>query len=98
MLIDLRCRLRAAVAVRDLEMEGRDSMLAEGALERRAAIHRFDCVMSHLFMLVLQNVWASEQWVRNLRAGNARQWQRCCGWSDEYCRLRCPSTTVRPAR
>jgi hypothetical protein len=37
--IDLRCCLRAAVAIRDLEIEGCNSMLAEGAFERRAAIH-----------------------------------------------------------
>jgi hypothetical protein len=49
MLIDLRCCLCAAVAVRDLESERCDSMLAEGALERRAAIHRFVCVISHIF-------------------------------------------------
>jgi hypothetical protein len=49
MLIHRRCRLRSAAAVRDLETEGCDSMLAEGALERRAAIHRFGCVISHIF-------------------------------------------------
>jgi hypothetical protein len=49
MLIDCRRRLRSAAAVRDLEIEGCDSMLAEGALERRAAIHRFGCVISHIF-------------------------------------------------
>ena len=49
MLIDRRCRLRSAAAVRDLEIEGCDSMLAEGAFERRTAIHRFGCVISHIF-------------------------------------------------
>jgi len=49
MLIDLGGRLRPAVAVRDLEIEGCDSMLAEGAFERRTAIHRFSCVISHIF-------------------------------------------------
>ena len=49
MLIDLRCRLRAAVAIRDLEIEGCDSVLTEGAFERRATIHRFGCVTSHIF-------------------------------------------------
>jgi hypothetical protein len=49
MLIDLRSCLRAAVAIRDLEIEGCDSMVAEGAFERRAAIHRFGCVISHIF-------------------------------------------------
>ena len=47
MLIDVRCCLRAAVAVNDLEIEGCYSMLAEGAFERRAAIHWFGCVISH---------------------------------------------------
>jgi hypothetical protein len=49
MPIDVRCCLRAAVAVRDLEIEGCNSMLAEGAFERRAAIHWFGCVISHIF-------------------------------------------------
>jgi hypothetical protein len=49
MLIDLRCCLRAAVAVRDVEIEGCDSMLAEGAFERRTAIQRFGYVISHIF-------------------------------------------------
>lgn len=49
MLIDRRCCLRSAAAVRDLEIEGRDSMLAEGAFERRAAVHWFGCVISHSF-------------------------------------------------
>jgi hypothetical protein len=48
-LIDRRCRLRAAVTVRALEIEGCDSMLAEGTFERRAAIHRLGCVISHIF-------------------------------------------------
>jgi len=58
MLIHRRCRLRAAVAVRALEIEGGDAMLAEGACEGGAAIHRFGCVMSHLFMVVLLTVSA----------------------------------------
>jgi hypothetical protein len=40
MLIDRRCRLSAAVAFVAAEIEGCDSVLAEGASERRAAIHR----------------------------------------------------------
>jgi hypothetical protein len=49
MLIDLRCCLCAAVALRNREIEGCDFMLAEDASERRAAIHRFGCVISHIF-------------------------------------------------
>jgi hypothetical protein len=49
MLIYHRCRLRPAVAVRAFEIEGCDSILAKGAFERRAAIHRFGCVISHIF-------------------------------------------------
>jgi hypothetical protein len=48
MPIDLRRCLRATVAVRDLEIEGCNFMLAKGAFERRAAIHRFGCVISHI--------------------------------------------------
>jgi hypothetical protein len=49
MLIHRRCRLRSAAAIRDLEIERCDFMLAEDALERRSAIHRFGCVISHIF-------------------------------------------------
>jgi hypothetical protein len=49
MPIDRRCRLRTAVAVHAFEIEGGHPMLAEGAFERRAAIHRFGCVISHIF-------------------------------------------------
>jgi hypothetical protein len=53
MLIHCRCRLRSAAAVRDLEIESCDSLLAEDALERRAAIHRFGCVIPHSSIVVL---------------------------------------------
>jgi hypothetical protein len=49
MPIDRRCRLRAAVAIHAFEIEGGHPVLAEGAFERRAAIHRFGCVISHIF-------------------------------------------------
>ena len=49
MLIDRRCRLRAAVAISAVEIEGGDAMLAVSTLECGAAIHRFGCVISHIF-------------------------------------------------
>lgn len=52
MLIDDCRRLRAAVAIRAVEIQGSDAMLAEGAFERGAAVHRFGCVISHLFIVV----------------------------------------------
>jgi hypothetical protein len=55
MLIDRRCRLRTAVAIGAFEVEGGDAMLAEGAFERRAAIHRFSRVISHVFNGSLSN-------------------------------------------
>jgi hypothetical protein len=58
MLVYPCCRLCAAVAIRFLEIEGGDAMLAEGACEGGAAIHRFGCVISHIFMLVLLPVRA----------------------------------------
>jgi hypothetical protein len=61
MLIYRCCRLCAAVAIRALEIEGGDAMLAEGSCEGGAAIHRFSCVISHLFMVVLLNVSALGQ-------------------------------------
>jgi hypothetical protein len=58
MLIYRCCRLRAAVARRAVEIEGRDAMLAESACECGAAIHRFGCVISHIFIVVLLPVRA----------------------------------------
>jgi hypothetical protein len=49
MLIDRRCRLCAAVAISAVEIEGGDAMLAVSAFECGAAIHRFGCVISHIF-------------------------------------------------
>ena len=53
MLIYHGCGLRAAVAIRAVEVEGGDTKLAEGALECGPAIHRFGCVISHIFIVVL---------------------------------------------
>jgi hypothetical protein len=58
MLVYPCCRLCAAVAIRFLEIKGGDAMLAEGACEGGAAIHRFGCVISHIFMVVLLPVRA----------------------------------------
>ncbi len=65
MPIDLRCCLRAAVAVRDLEIEACNSMLAEGAFERRAAIHRRAGHEGHWRQVVFSSVCrraASVRW------------------------------------
>ena len=55
MLIDYGCCLGAPIAVRDAEIEGGDAMLAEGAFERRTAIHRFGRVISHISIVVLRS-------------------------------------------
>jgi hypothetical protein len=47
MLIDHRGRLRAAVAIRAVEIEGGDAMLAESAFEFGAAADRCGYVISH---------------------------------------------------
>jgi hypothetical protein len=46
MLIYHCCRLRAAVAIRAVEIEGGDAMLAVSAFECGATINRFGCVMT----------------------------------------------------
>ena len=61
MLIYRCCRLRAAVAMRAVEIESGDAMLAEGAFECGDAIHRLDSVISHIFMVVLLSAWALGQ-------------------------------------
>jgi hypothetical protein len=53
MLINHCRRLRAAVAIGVIEIESSDTMLAKGAFERGAAVHRFGCVISHIFIVVL---------------------------------------------
>jgi hypothetical protein len=53
MLIYRCCRLRAAVALCAVEIEGGDAMRAEGAFERGAAVRRLGCVISHSFIVVL---------------------------------------------
>ena len=43
------CRLRAAVTIRTVEVNGRDAMFVKCAFECGAVIHRSGCVMSHTF-------------------------------------------------
>ena len=50
------CRLRPEVAVRGSEINGADAVRAEGARECRAAMYRFDCVISHTIILFLVSV------------------------------------------
>ena len=47
MLINHCCRLRAAVAIRAVEIERGDAVLTEGAFGRGAAARRRDYVISH---------------------------------------------------
>jgi|SRR5271156_3782138 len=53
MLIDHRGRLRAAVAIRAVEIEGGDAMLAKSAFEYSAAADRCGYVISHTFTVPL---------------------------------------------
>jgi hypothetical protein len=53
MLVDHGRRLGAAVTLGGGEIEGGNAMLAQGALERGAAIDRLGSVISHVFSLVL---------------------------------------------
>ncbi len=53
MLINHCRRLYAAVAIGVIEIESSDAMLAERTCKGGAAIHRFSCVISHVFILVL---------------------------------------------
>jgi hypothetical protein len=52
MLIYPCCRLRAVAAIRAVEIEGDNAMLAESAFECGAAICRCGCVVSHNFIVV----------------------------------------------
>jgi hypothetical protein len=53
MLIYHRCRLRAAVAIGAVEIEGGDTMLAERAIEFGAAAYRCGYVISHTLTVAL---------------------------------------------
>jgi hypothetical protein len=53
MLIYHRCRLRAAVAIRAVEIESGNAVLAEVALESSAAAHRCSYVISHTLTVAL---------------------------------------------
>jgi hypothetical protein len=56
MLIYHRCRLRAAVAIGAVEIEGGDTMLAERAIEFGAAAYRCGYVISHTLTVALLRV------------------------------------------
>jgi len=56
MVINHCRRLRAEVAIRVVEIESSDAMLAEGTFECGAPVHRFGCVISHIFIVDLQAV------------------------------------------
>lgn len=71
MLIDHCSRLCTAVPVRHVEIERGDGMLAEGAFECGAAVHRLGGVISHTFIVVLLKARVLGQWVCNFRAENA---------------------------
>jgi hypothetical protein len=51
MLIDHR-RLRAAAGIRVIEIEWRDRMFTEAALERGVTVHCFGWVKSHISIVV----------------------------------------------
>jgi hypothetical protein len=56
MLIDHSCRLGAAIALRDVEIESSDAVLAEGTFEGGTAVQRFGCVISHISSVVFLSV------------------------------------------
>ena len=60
MLIYHCCRLRAAVAIRAVEIEGGDAMLAVSAFECGATIHRFGCVTTICKRLQYTRFFASD--------------------------------------
>ena len=61
MLIDHGRRLSTTIALCAVEIQRGYAMLAESALEGGAAIHRFGCVISHIFIVVLLplRVWGN---------------------------------------
>ena len=61
MLIDDCGRLGAAIAIHAVEVKRGDAVLAESALERGAAIHRFGRVVSHSFNCSPLPIWSPGQ-------------------------------------
>jgi hypothetical protein len=70
MLIHRFCRLRAPVAMRGVEIQRADAVLAGDTLESDAAIHRFGCVMSHNVIVAASSQHASGHWVCNFRVSS----------------------------
>jgi hypothetical protein len=70
MLIDGSCGLRAAVATSVVEIESGDAMFAKGAGKGGATIHRFGCVISHVFIVVLLTGVDSGNRCATLERGN----------------------------
>jgi hypothetical protein len=92
MLIYYCCRLRAAVTIRSVEVNGRDAMFVRCAFECGAVIHRSGCVMSHTFTVapLSVGVWGNrcatlEQEMLSL-AGSV-DGQYLCGKQDERYRI-----------
>jgi hypothetical protein len=59
--IDRRRCLRAPIPIAAVEVSSRNAVRAERTLERRIAVHRFGCVISHIFYPSLfypQTSWA----------------------------------------
>lgn len=69
-LINRGRRLGAAVALGAAEIEGSDTVLAEGAGERGAAVQRLGCVISHKFYYSPFSPPRSGQWVWDFGVGN----------------------------
>ena len=97
------CRLRAAVTIRAVEINGRDAMFVKGAFECGAVIHRSGCVMSHTFTVapLSVRVWGNgcatlEQEMLSL-AGSV-DGQYLCGKQDErYTQARIDTRPHSPA-
>ena len=97
------CRLRAAVTIRTVEVNGRDPMFVKCAFECGAVIHRSGCVMSHTFTVapLSVRVWGNrcatlEREILSL-AGSV-DGQYLCGEQDErYTQARIDTRPHSPA-
>jgi len=97
------CRLRAAVTIRSVEVNGRDAMFVKCAFECGAVIHRSGCVMSHTFTVASLSVrvWGNgcatlEQEMLSL-AGSVDGHYLCGKQDERYTQARIDTRPHSPA-
>jgi hypothetical protein len=85
MFVDRGRRLSTAIALRTIEIQRGHAMLTVSALKCGATVQRFSCVISHVFIVVLQGIKSPGQevcnlWVEPLGRTFGQDWPRAARW------------------